>query len=79
MLTTPRAFLLLMLPSSEQTGGMRKKMRVDPARTGDSKRPERYSIPFDIVLRNKGWGKEGRGMGMLSSQVNVRHDGALLS
>lgn len=62
MLTAPRAFLLLMLPSSEQTGGMRKKMEGDSDRTGDSKRRD---IPYLMTSCSgiKAGGKEEEGWG----------------
>jgi len=63
---------------------MQQKLGGDTAGTADPSRPKEYSIPYDIMLSNKTVGKEEeRGnlwsYGILSSQITVACDGALLS
>ena len=63
---------------------MHKKLGGDTSGTADPNCPKGYSMPYDVMLSNKSWGKEGgRGgcseLWCLSSQVTVMHNEALFS
>jgi len=56
--TASRSSLFLTLPSQWIRLGFHKKLGGDTAGTADSNWPKGYSIPHDITLNSKSWGKE---------------------
>lgn len=47
------------------------KLGGDIAKTADTNGPEGYPIPYDTMLSNKSWGKEGKNRGTFNVMVFV--------